>query len=78
VGEAKPKKLPGEDYYRVASQGVLYLVVRRALEDIGLEADHVGSKWIGYEKSINYCGWYLRAARFSAFTRGIWMPLKNC
>ena len=55
--EAKPKKTPGEDYCRVASQGVLYLAVRRVLEDIGLKADHISSEWIGYKKPINYCGW---------------------
>ena len=57
IEEAKPKKPPGEDYYKVTSRGLLYLAVRRALEDNGLKVDHVSSEWIGYEKPINYCGW---------------------
>ncbi len=72
VEEAKPKKPPGEDYYRVASQGVLYLAVRKALKEIGLEADHISSEWIGYEKPINYCGWLSEShAVFGIYARDL-------
>ena len=72
VEEAKPKKPPGEDYYRVASQGVLYLAVRRALGDIGLKVDHISSEWIGVEKPINYYGWLFKNyAVFGVYARDL-------
>jgi len=72
IEEAKPKKPPGEDYYRVTSQGLLYLAVRRVLEDNGLNVNHITSEWIGYEKPINYCGWLSKNhAVFGVYARNL-------
>ncbi|RLE87138.1 MAG: hypothetical protein DRJ67_05535 [Thermoprotei archaeon] len=53
---ARPKRAPGDAYFEVASRGVLYLAVKRALSELGFKVDTVTSNWIGLKRPINYYG----------------------
>ena len=69
---AKPRSPPGSEYYKVASQGLLYLAVKHALEEEDFQVDHISSEWIGFKKPINYCGWLTeRHAVFGVYATNI-------
>jgi len=69
---AKPRSPPRNEYYRIASQGLLYLAVKHALEEEDFQVDHISSEWIGFKKPINYCGWLTeRHAVFGVYATNI-------